>query len=352
MKFETLEKTKIGGVTLTRLVSNKATVSAVALMTAFGAVTPAFATIDNTVTVTAQDPGGNPILVDDDGDPVTPPVPPTADETVDVEDADPQVVVTKTATLLNGAAFDPDVDNAGVGDVITYEYTFLNDGNVTITDISLNDAHAGNGTLTQNDDETLTDNAPLNGASAPDTSGDSTDATPADGTFSSLAPGDLVTFTSTYTIVQADLDDNGGGDGDIDNTVTFTATPAAGTIDPADLTADESVLLEAQEPSLAVTKVADDDTDVVVGQTITYTYTVTNNGNVPVSAISLADNVTAGSGPNPTPLLDDASLNDIAPLGDSSDDAADETFDLLGVGDSVEFTGTYVVTQDDVDNLQ
>lgn len=332
MKFETIEKTSIGGVTLTRLVSNKAAVSAIALMTAFAAVSPVWATINNTVTATGSSPGNT--------DDVTA----TDDETVDVEDDDPQAVTTKTATLLNGAPFTPATANAQVGDVITYEYTFLNDGNVTMTNISLIDAHDGNGTLTQNNDETLTDNGTL---------ADSTDATAGDGTWDSLAPGDLITLTSTYTIVQADLDDNGGGDGDIDNTVTFAATPAGGgTIPPGDLTDTEEVDLENQNASLAVAKVADDDTDVVVGQVITYTYTVTNDGNVPVSAISLADVVTAGSGGNPTPVLDDASLIDNAPLADSSDDALDEIYDTLGVGDSIEFTGTYIVTQDDVDNLQ
>ncbi len=332
MKFDTLEKTKIGGITLTRLVSNKAAVSAVALMTAFGAVTSAWATIDNTVTATGSSPGNT--------DDVTA----TADETVDVVDDDPQAVTTKTATLLNGVPFTPATANAQVGDVITYEYTFLNDGNVTITNISLTDVHDGNGTLVQNDDETLTDNGTLL---------DSTDGTPNDGTWDSLAPGDLITLTSTYTIVQADLDDNGGGDNDLDNTVTFAGTPAGGgTIPPADLTDTEEVDLEDQNASLAVTKIANDDTDVVVGQVITYTYTVTNDGNVPVSAISLADVVTAGSGGNPTPILDDASLNDVAPLLDSSDDALDEVYDVLGVGDSIEFTGTYTVTQSDVDNLQ
>lgn len=347
MKIEIIENTAIGGVILSRIATRKLAVSAVALMTAMAPVTTAWATIDNTVTATGSSPGNT--------DDVTA----TADEEVDVEDADPQVVVTKTATLLNGAPFSPDSANAAVGDIITYEYTFLNDGNVTITNISLTDAHDGNATLSQDNNEVLTDNG---------TTGDSTDsstdviAAAQDGTWDSLAPGDLITLTSTYTIVQADIDDNGGGDNDLDNTVTFAATPAAGTIDPADLTADEEVDLEDQAASLDVAKVATaidgvaladpDNANVEVGDVITYTYTVTNDGNVPVSAISLADDVTAGSGSDPTPVINDLSLDDVAPAGDSSDDAIDEVFDTLGVGDSIEFTGTYTVTQDDVDNLQ
>ena len=324
---------------LQNLVGNKLSVSAVAIMATLAAVSPAWATIDNTVTAAGTAPGGPVDGVTD-----------TDSETVDVEDADPQIVVTKTATLLNGAPLaDPSTANAAVGDVITYTYTFLNDGNVTLTNISLSDAHGGNGTLTQNNDETLTDNAPL---------GDSSDAVAGNGIYTSLAPGDLVTYTSTYTVVQADINDNGGGDGDLDNTVTFAATAAAGTIDPADLTASEEVDLEDQNPSLDVVKLAtllngaplaDPDTaNAAVGDIITYTYTVTNDGNVPITEVNLSDNVTAGSGPDPTPTLQ--SLTNTS--GNSADDAADNDVDLLYMGDSATFTGTYTVTQSDVDNLQ
>lgn len=323
------------------MASNKFTVSALAIVTALAAATPAWATIDNEVTATGSSPGNTDDVTAQDT------------ESVDVEDADPQVVVTKTATLLNGAALaDPSTANVGVGDVITYTYTFENTGNVTLTDISLTDVQDGNGTLTQNDDETLTDNGTL---------GDSTDAVAANGTWSSLAPGDLVTFTSTYTVVQADIDDNGGGDGDLDNTVTFAAIPADGTIDPADLTASEEVDLEDQNPSLLVSKdatllngaaIADPLTaNAAVGDVITYTYTVTNNGNVAITDISLADSVTAGSGPAPTPGSETL-LTDNNALGDSTDAAVDGTWDSLGIGDVITFTGTYTVTQSDVDTLQ
>ncbi len=36
-----------------------------------------------------------------------------------------------------------------------------------------------------------------------------------------------MTCTGTYTVIQADLDSNGGGDGDIDNTATATWNRAA-----------------------------------------------------------------------------------------------------------------------------
>ncbi len=54
-----------------------------------------------------------------------------------------------------------------------------NTGNVTLTNITVNDVHGGSGPFPTPASETLTDNAPL---------GDSSDTTPADGVWSVLAP--------------------------------------------------------------------------------------------------------------------------------------------------------------------
>lgn len=298
---------------------HRAAVSALALTVA---VTPAFAQIANTVTVTGNGPAG-----------AIPPV--TADEEVDVQDAAPVLTVTKVASD------DTDVD---IGDTVTYTYTVTNDGNVTVTNVSLSDAHQGEGTLSAITMGALTDNG---------TAGDSTDDT-ADNDWDALAPGDSVTWTSTYTVVQDDITNNGGGDGDIDNTVTASAgyTNSSGAADTVTGTADESIDLIDQNPSLQVAKLADDDTDVTVGQVITYTYTITNDGNVPITNIALSDNVTAGSGGNPTPTLTGSPLTDNGALGDSTDDGLDQVWDTLAPGDVVTYTGTYTVTQADVDNLQ
>ncbi len=274
---------------------------------------PAFATIDNTVTVTGSSPGNTDDVTD------------TASETVDVENAAPDMAVTKTADVTV---------NVPVGNTITYTYTVTNNGNVTLADVSLAESHEGTGPAPVPLGETLT------------TGTNSTDVTANDGIWSSLAPGETVTWTATYVVTLGDL--TGQVDNDLDNTVTATATPAAGAFAGGPFTATEEVDLVDQNGSLAITKVADDDTDVIVGQTITYTYTVTNDGNVPISNISLADVVTAGSGGNPTPVID--TLTNTSGL--SSDDGLDNIFDLLHPGDVVTYTGTYVVTQSDVDNLQ
>ncbi len=88
--------------------------------------------------------------------------------------------------------------NLKVGDVITYTYTAKNTGNTKITAVNLVDTHNASGPVPLPKNEILsTDAAPA---------GDSTDATANDGTWSVLSPGDIVTFTATYTVTQSDVD--------------------------------------------------------------------------------------------------------------------------------------------------
>lgn len=92
-------------------------------------------------------------------------------------------------------------NNAGpvtVGTVITYFYDVKNIGNQIITSVSASDIHNGSGTLPVPANETLqTDAAPIN---------DSTDGTPANSLWSTLAPGDTVRFSANYTVTQTDVD--------------------------------------------------------------------------------------------------------------------------------------------------
>lgn len=71
------------------------------------------------------------------------------------------------------------------GDLLNYSFTVKNLGNVTLTDLVVTDALTGMY-------ETL----------------------------ASLAPGASKSHTSTYTLLQSDLDTNGGGDGRIENPAT------------------------------------------------------------------------------------------------------------------------------------
>ena len=85
-----------------------------------------------------------------------------------------------------------------VGNVITYTFQVTNSGNRTISGIQVSEAFNGTGTAPSPTNETLlTDAAPL---------GDSSDATSSNGVWSTLGPGDVVRFTASYTVQQADID--------------------------------------------------------------------------------------------------------------------------------------------------
>ncbi|MEX0346211.1 MAG: hypothetical protein AB3N20_14910 [Rhizobiaceae bacterium] len=228
---------------------------------------------------------------------------------------------TITATAAMTIAKVPDVASvSNVGDVITYTITLTNTGATTISGLLVADPL-------------------LAGISCVPGTG----ANPND-----MAPAAVATCTGTYTTVVADFDNNGGGDGDIDNTATVTGTGAGGS--GAINENDSAAVTLNINPELTVTKTADDTTDVIVGQVITYTYAVENTGNQTITNISASD-AHGGSGPVPVPGIETLTT-DVAPLGDSTDGGIDGTWDTLAPGDIVTFTATYTVTQNDVDTLQ
>lgn len=105
------------------------------------------------------------------------------------------------------------------------------------------------------------------------------------------------------------------------------------------------------DPKLDVVKSADVSSGAVVGQTITYTYEVTNTGNTVFTNLTLVDDH-LGFGTPPVPL-GETLTTDSSPTGDSSDTTAnDGVWTTIGPGDVVTFTGTYVVVQQDIDELQ
>ena len=109
------------------------------------------------------------------------------------DDLDEAVTIVQASLFMEKVA-----TSAGpftIGDVITYTYTITNNGNTVIRDVAINDTHNGSDPAPVPGNETLlTDNG---------TAGDSTDAA-VDGSWDILAPGDVVTFTGTYTVTAAD----------------------------------------------------------------------------------------------------------------------------------------------------
>jgi uncharacterized repeat protein (TIGR01451 family) len=105
-------------------------------------------------------------------------------------------VVTSNLHMLVTKVADK-TSNVNAGDVITYTYTVTNDGNVTINNLTLADVQNAAGPAPVPGSEILSDTPP---------NGNSTDTTANDGVWDVLAPGDTLTFTATYTVKQADVD--------------------------------------------------------------------------------------------------------------------------------------------------
>ncbi len=106
--------------------------------------------------------------------------------------------------IVNSLAIDKDADatsqlgNVPAGATITYTYTVINSGNVTLSNIKIADSHNASGPVPTPENEVLFNDAvPL---------GDSSDATANNGIWDTLAPGDTVTFTGTYTVTQTDVE--------------------------------------------------------------------------------------------------------------------------------------------------
>ena len=183
-----------------------------------------------------------------------------------------------------------------VGDVIAYSFLVTNTGNVTVTAVTVNDTQvAPAGALTS-------------GPTCPQTV---------------LVPGQAETCTGTYTVTQADLDN-----GTVNDSATATGTPPSG---PAITTPPSAVTVPAvQTPDLTIVKSATPASVSKVGDVISYRFLVTNTGNVTLTNVAVADTQTAPAGPLTSgPTCPQSTL---APAGSET------------------CTGTYTVTQADVDN--
>ncbi len=232
--------------------------------------------------------------------------------------------ITSTTVANGGSATETDG-----GDIITYQYIVTNTGNTTLTAVAPTDGGP-----------TFDSNAATNALSA---------FSPAP---VSLAPGASQTFTATYTLAQADVNNAAGVTNGVSNTASATGTdPQTNTVTPAATSTVTSTI--AASPTMTIAKAGVITTDngatgeADVNDVITYTYTVTNTGNVSITNVTVGD-VHNGYGTAPVPGGE-------APgtvTNGSTDAAANGSWDVLNPGDSITFTATYTVVQGDVDNLQ
>ena len=194
-----------------------------------------------------------------------------------------------------------------LGDEITYTFVATNSGNVTLTAVDIEEIalpFTGNGT-------------------APVPAFASTTGT----TQGTLLPGEAETWTATYTVVQADIDQ-----GNIENRAVVTSR------DPQNLPVTDNSVTGAGfdgvttvtfTPSAGITLVktgtfVDTISDGVagVGDTITYAFSVTNTGNTSLTGVTVTDPLATVSG-GPIALAPNAT-------------------------DATTFTASYTITQADI----
>ncbi|MBN9632451.1 MAG: DUF11 domain-containing protein [Actinobacteria bacterium] len=182
------------------------------------------------------------------------------------------------------------------GDVITYDFSLRNTGNVTVVLVDITDAMPGLAALSY--------------------------VWP--GTPGVLAPGQTATATAHYAVTQADIDA-----GHVANTATATGTaPDTSTVEATPSHTDTQI---TASPALLLTKTADASavsTPARPGEVITYTFSLKNTGNVTVTGASISDPLT---GLSPLTYAWPGTVGTLAP------------------GDIVTATAKYSLTQADID---
>ena len=173
------------------------------------------------------------------------------------------------------------------GDVLHYTATVTNEGNVTLTGVSVMDPTTG---LNQ--------------------------------TGLTLAPGESAVYKSTYTLTQIDVDSNGDGDGYHDN-IAMADSDQTGLLSDAESTPLlRTTGLGVEKNVASITGGNNNNFADQAGESINYTINVYNAGTVTLTNVTVLDDLTGLS----------------------------ETIDVLAPGDHQVYLTSYTLTQADLDN--
>ena len=220
---------------------------------------------------------------------------------------DPHLAIVKDGVLTDGG------DGLNPGDTLDYTFKVTNTGNVTITGVGIN--------------EDYFDLFPVHG--------ESIDITPPADV--DLSPGEMQTWTGSYTLTQADIDYS-FTDPLIDNTASATGQDTKG--DDVTSNQDTAQIELPTPPQAELLSLVKDGyyTDVGgdglnPGDTLTYTFDVTND------SIYTITNV----------YIDEVSF-DLFPIGGSINITPPADTDL-SPDESQQWTGEYTLTQDDIDAI-
>ncbi|MEU1591159.1 hypothetical protein, partial [Micromonospora sp. NPDC005710] len=186
-----------------------------------------------------------------------------------------------------------------VGQQVPYRFLVANTGGLTLTNVAVTDVQTP-----------PSSNVNLGPITCPVTT---------------LAPGASTTCTATYTVTQADLDNNG-----VTNVATARGTPPGGgtpvTSPPSTLTIPEAGLIA----SIAIMKTSTTTSITTVGQQVPYQFHVLNTGGFTLTGVNVTD--------VQTPPSSNANLGPITCAATT-----------LAPGAQTLCTATYTVTQADLD---
>jgi uncharacterized repeat protein (TIGR01451 family) len=197
----------------------------------------------------------------------------------------PVLFLDKTFLNVTGGNNNNLVD--AVGDVLNYRIVMANPSNVTLTEVSISEPLTG---LTVNNQ--------------------------------SLAPGQTQTYLTSYTLTQADLDNNGGGDGYIDNIAMADSAETAPVSDIESVPLLRTIGLDFDKGILSINGGNGNALADAAGDVINYVFTVNNPGSVTLTNLTVVDDLTGMS----------QSLASLAP------------------GATVVYNSSYVLTQADLDS--
>ncbi len=264
--------------------------------------------VDNTATPTATENDGiTPVLENNspnDNSTTTP-----VDRIVDLD-------VTKDGTLND----DDGTLGVSAGDTIDYAVEVSNPGTVPLTNVTVDD--------------------PLVALSFQ--SGDVNNN-------NQLDMNEVWLYTGVYTLTANDISTNGGGDGDIDNTVTANSNETA--TETASNEVDISSGVSLQVAKTGVLNDDDGNLGVTAGDTIDYTITVQNDGSNDLTNILLADTVVQnGISASLVPIISSGDINNdnILNPGEIWTYTVSHTLTAANVSDGNNLVNTVTVTTDQI----
>ncbi len=167
----------------------------------------------------------------------------------------PSLSLNKALVSVSGGNGNTIVDAAG--DVLLYNATVANEGNITLTGVSVLDPSTG-----------------LNITGV------------------TLLPGETAVFSSTYTLTQADVDSNGDGDGYHDNTATADSDQTASLSDTESSPLLRSIGLGVNKSVTGVTGGNNNGFADQAGELLNYSINVFNAGTVTLTNVTVFDDLT------------------------------------------------------------